>query len=100
MNIGQLIRSREQTFVVPQKRRKFLNERAELIRCLLEGINNSPNRRKFFGFNQVGHILKPFSVEGLQMLLKECEAANHFGSYFWYKIKQRNAVSSAARAKV
>lgn len=87
MQIGELIRGRQLTFVEPQKRNRFLNERAELIRMLLEGINNSPGGQKMFGFKQVGGHLKRFGIEGLRDLLKECEHANNFRAYFWYKVR-------------
>ncbi len=91
MNIKELIRGRELTFVVPQKRDRFLNERAELIRCLLDGINNTPGGQKLFGFKQVGGQLKRFNIEGLRDLLKGCEHANNFRAYFWYKVKLSTA---------
>lgn len=87
LNIKELVRERQQTFVVPQKRGYFLNERAELIRLLLDGINNTPGATKFFGFKQVGGHLKRFNIEGLRDLLKGCERASNFRAYFWYKVK-------------
>ena len=77
------------TFTTPKIKTNFRSERDEQLTLFYEKINADREGFKPVSYPRLAKLLEHLPTNEMYTFYRNCERANHFQKYFWYKLKNK-----------